>query len=110
MSIHVRIYDNDTVRDIAAKIFEEFDVMASCKICGFVMDERKKALVPKGELVWEVLKQLDEKENTRAYGSKRQRVWTYRKDSVGGPITQKIFTYQVHVVDSEPRWTIWRYQ
>jgi hypothetical protein len=111
MSMHIKIYDTDTVQDIARKIYEDFDVMASCSIYGFVMHELEHKLIPKGELVIEELRRMDEKENMGigAAGG-RYRKYKYRKDSVGGPIAHKIFTWEKRVVESEPRYTIWRYQ
>lgn len=110
MSILVKIYDTETPREIAEKIFYKFDISASCSIYGFYMDEFKNKLVPKGELVLEQLRTLDEIENCRYTGNKKIRNYKYRKDSIGGTIAQKIFTYEVRVVEKEPRYTIWRYQ
>lgn len=108
MSIAVKIYDTDSARDIARKIFEEFDVMSSCCVYGFV--EKDSGLIAKGEYVIEYLKMFDEMENLKFRGEKAERNFKYRKDSIGGPIAHKIFTWEMRIVESEPRYTIWRYQ
>lgn len=106
MSMVIRIYDSDTIEEIVFKIYYDFDVMASCKISGFVMHEGLKKLIPKGELVIEELRKLDLQENI----SEGKRKYKYKKDSVGGPIAHKIFVWEKRVVDQEVRYTIWRYQ
>lgn len=111
MSIHIKIYDTDTVFDIARKVYEDFDVMASCTIYGFVLHEEKKQLIPKGELVVDCLKRMDADEHLKknAIGS-MMRQYKYKKDAVGGPIAHKIFVWEKRIIDSEPRYTIWRFQ
>lgn len=110
MSIRVKIYESETVREIAEKIWEGLDVMASCTVFGFVEDCNR--LIPKGEAVLIVLKELDDKENIKKIGTtgKRQRIFKYRNNSIGGPIAHKIFTWEKRIVDSDVRYTIWRYQ
>lgn len=104
MSIYVRIYDTDTLDDIASKIFNDFDVMAFCTIFGFLTVGEK--LVPKGEIVLRKIKEMDIAKNVP--GGKRKNV--YKKDSIGGCIAQKIFTWEKRIVDKDVRYTIWRYQ
>lgn len=104
----VKIYDVDTPQEIAKKIYEQFDVMASCSVYGFVVTEEK--IIPKGELVLQEIKRLDELENISYFGKKKVRKYKYRKDSIGGTLAQKIFTWEKRIVDSEPRYTIWRFQ
>lgn len=82
--------------------------MASCTIYGFVNNDGK--IKPKGEMVVDYLETLDEMENIKYKGSVRMRDYKYRKDSVGGPIAHKIFTWEKRIVDNEVRYTIWRYQ
>ncbi len=111
MSILVKIYDTETVAEIAKKIYYKFDVMASCTIYGFVKEENRDALLPKGEAVLMELRRLDDLENMQySSNGKRQRKNKYKPNSIGGPIAQRIFTWDKKVVDSEPRYTIWRYQ
>lgn len=108
--MHVKIYDTDTARDVAEKVYYKFDVMASCSVYGFVMNEKEEKLIPKGEAVLKHLEMFDEIENIRYVGEKKVRKHVYRKESIGGPISQKIFTWEKRIVDNEPRYTIWRYQ
>ena len=109
MSIHVKIYDTDTADEIAKKIYIYFEVMASCSIYGFVT--KGESLIPKGQCVLDSLRKLDEMENIKKDAIGRLiRKFKYRKDSIGGPIAHKIFTWEIRIIDSEPRYTIWRYQ
>lgn len=110
MSMGVRIYDTETVIEIARKIYEQFDVGSSCTIYGFVMWIDEKKLVPKGEMIWMQLEQLDKEEHIGTEDGKRGRKYKFKKDSIGGPIAHKIFSRDIKVVDSEPRHTIWRIQ
>lgn len=110
MSIMVKIYDTDSPHEIARKIFYDIDVMASVSIYGFYMNEASQKLVPKGEIILEQLKQLDEEENLSFRKDRTVRKYRFRPDSIGGPIAHKIFTWEKRVVDDEPRYTIWRYQ
>lgn len=109
--MHIKVYDTDTVEQIAKKVFYEFDVMASVTIYGFVMNEQEQKLMPKGEAVLEYIRKLDQFNNFKdRENSKPVRYFKYKKDSIGGPIAHKIFTWEKRIVDSEPRYTIWRYQ
>lgn len=113
-----KIYDTDTVRDISKKIFDMFEIHESCRVSGFVMDSKAKKLVPKGELVMKEIEFLDDLMNCRFVtirgnkGDKEKKIRNYKfKDkSVGGPISHKIFTFEVKVSNNEPVYTIWRYQ
>jgi len=106
----VKIYDTDSIRQIAQKIYNDFDVCASCTIIGFVINEATEQLMPKGEAVVAHLESMDELANCRYIGEKKVRNYKFRKNSVGGPIANKIFTWEKKIVDSEPRITIWRFQ
>lgn len=110
MSFIITINQSESTKQIARKIYERFDVGAFCSIFGFEEHPLSKRLVPKGELVLEELKELDEEEHMRYAKSKRYRQYKYKPGSIGGPIAQKIFTYDKKIVDKEPRITIWRYQ
>lgn len=110
MSMMCKIYDTDTVYDIARKIFNEFDIGAMCRVSGFFMDEKANILRPKGEIVIEQLKDMDLGVNCKKYTNGIQRKYVYKKNSIGGPISHKIFTWEKHVVDNEVRITIWRFQ
>lgn len=105
----VHIYDNDTVQDIAHKIWSMFDIGASCKVHGFVTFEDK--LIPKGELVVKELEQMYEDKFIKiSSDGKKLRKYAFKANSIGGPIAHKIFTWEKRIVDKEPRFTIWRYQ
>lgn len=104
----VRVYDTDSILDVIKKIWEHFEINQSCAIYGFIMHEKESRLVPKGQVIIEELEKLDRMEHFR--GEKERRRFVYRKDSIGGPLAHKIFTYEKRVVDNEPRYTIWRYQ
>ena len=107
----VKIYDTDTVADIATKIFEKFDVHNSVTIFGFLLDESTEHLAPKGELVWNELEKMDFNLNCRmSQDAKKLRNYKWAKDSIGGPIAHKIFRKDVKIIDNQPRWTIWRTQ
>lgn len=109
MAIHHKIYDTESVEDIVRKIYFNFEVNASCTIYGFIMNEKTEELVPKGEVVIQRLKWWYETENIAPNG---RRIWKYKDTatSLGGPIAHKIFSWEVRIVDSEPRYTIWRVQ
>ena len=71
----------------------------------------------KGQAVLNELKILDENENCAEYnsarhenGKKKIRIYKYKENSIGGPLSHKIFTHQRRIVDHEPRYTIWRFQ
>lgn len=111
----MRIYDTDTVYDMAEKIFNSFEALESVNIYGYVEIEGK--LMEKGQAVLNELRILDEKANCSQYesvrhkgGLKRIRIYKFKPDSIGGPLAHKIFTHQRRIVDHEPRYTIWRFQ
>lgn len=104
----VKIYDTDTVEEIAEKIFNYFDVGASCTVSGFEILEN--GVVAKGELVLKELERLDEINNCRYAAGKKIRNYKYKKNSIGGTIAQKIFSWDKRISDKEPKYTIWRFQ
>lgn len=110
MSIMVKIYDTDPVEVIAKKIYNDLDVMMSCTIFGFIHDIDGRNLTPKGEIVLNELKRLDDLEHIGIRAGGKYRKYKFKENSVGGPIAHKIFTYEKRMVDSEPRCTIWRFQ
>jgi len=105
-----KLYDTDSVVEVARKIYYHAEIMQSFAVYGFAMDEENKKLIPRGELVLRCLKAFDEIDNILEKGERRYRNYKFKKDSVGGPIAHKIFTWEKRVVDSEPRYTIWRFQ
>lgn len=102
----MRIYDTDTIEQMARKIWE-FEVHASCSIYGFVRKDSEEVLVPKGELVCKSLQVLYDLEYKDEKGRIKQK---FRKDSIGGPIAHKCFTWERRIVDGDVRYTIWRVQ
>ncbi len=110
--IMVVILHEDTVHQIAYKIFEGFELHQSCTITGYLLDEERKLVLYKGEEVLRVLRKMDEDVNTnRPSGDKRiRRRRIVLPDSIGGYVAQKIFRYKKTVLDDEHRWSIWRVQ
>lgn len=101
----VRIYNTDTVAEIAFKIYYDFDVLTSCTIFGFVIGEND--VFEKGRLVLDEIEKLYKGECLDDRGNRKYKM---KKDSIGGPLAHKIFTWERRIVDKEPRYTIWRYQ
>jgi len=105
----VRIYDTDTLHEMASKIYDKFEVMQSFSISGFVNTGEK--LEPKGKIVLDYIDRLYKTDNVMITSDgKEKKKYKFEKDSVGGPIAHKIFKWNVRVVDKEPRYTIWRLQ
>ncbi len=112
----IRIYDTDDHEEIAKKIFEDFDVLQSCKVVGFYegmnTDTGRRFIVPKGDLVLDHIKLLDSQINI--YDSKTdkrgRRIHRKLPNTIGGYVAHKIFKYDVKMTDREPVFTIWRIQ
>lgn len=103
------VYQSDSCIQVARKIYENFDVGESCVITGFIIQLGDS--VTRGELILKEIERMDMDENIRFIsGAKKQRKYVYKKGSIGGPISQKIFTFEKRIVDSEVRYTIWRFQ
>lgn len=102
----VTILDIDSAMEIAKKIYERFEVLESCNVVGW-----GEHYLGKGEDVLNLLRLLDEQDHIiYNRGGKRQRENRYKANSIGGPIAHKIFTWERRIVNSEPRYTIWRIQ
>lgn len=110
----VRVYDTDTAYEIAKKIYELLDVGVSVSITGFVTIEKNMRILPKGQAVIDQIRAFDEidhvREKVTSRGLKKQRDYTYPKDSIGGPTAQKQFRFDIKTRNSEPFITIWRTQ
>lgn len=106
----VKIYNTDSVEVMAKKIYNFFEVGQSCTVYGFVVNELIKKVTPKGELVVDYIKSLYEIDCMRIISGRVKRAFLYKKNSVGGPVAHKIFIWDKKIVDSEPRYTIWRFQ
>lgn len=104
----IKIYDTEKPEDIARKIYEQFDVHQSCTIMGFYKGEED--LIPKGKVVMDIIEMLYSLEFCRDKGGKQYRVYSYKPNSVGGPIAHKIFTWDKKIINNEIRYTIWRVQ
>lgn len=106
-----RVYEHDTVEDMAQKIFRQFEVMQSCKVEGFIPDMINEHLHEKGKLVWERIIELDRQENFEAHvkgGSKRKR--TVYENSNGAALAHKIFRWSREFRNNKLVYTIWRMQ
>ncbi|MBK7345816.1 MAG: hypothetical protein IPI98_02580 [Chitinophagaceae bacterium] len=103
------ISENDSLRDIAEKIYSKFISGQSCTISGFCEDLNgggKREVVPRGEVV---IRLLEIKYRAEFYDGNKRRL-KYIKNSVGGPVAHKIFKYEKHIRESIPVITIWRMQ
>lgn len=103
----VKIYESDTAMEIARKIYESFDVLASCNIYGMVLNDKERVLFPKGEAV---LKHIEDLYGLDFLYANGKRKYVFKKDTIGGPIAHKVFSWEKRIVDSEVRYTIWRIQ
>lgn len=104
----VKIYDIDSPLQIASKVWEHLEIGQSVSVLGFCTMSNE--ILPKGEVVLSELRRLDELENVYTSGARKTRKVKFKKDSVGGPLAQKIFVWDKRIVDKEPRYTIWRFQ
>jgi len=107
MSIFVT--ETDTPRIIAKKIYDRLSVGESTTIHGWMINEVSQQLSPTGDLVLEELRYWDEVDHI-SDGKRKQRVYKYEPNSIGGPIAHKIFKWNKVFVDKKPRVTIWRIQ
>lgn len=108
----IQIYDTDTVKECADKIFNHFEVGQSCSIYGVEVIETPDRWKPfaKGELVWKELEVLDFAENTvRRKGKKNARKRKLLPNSIGGYVAHKIFQHK-HYGGDNPKYVIWRVQ
>lgn len=106
----IEIYDNDTWKQIADKIWSDgFVVDQSCSVYGIEM--YKGEAYAKGELVVMELQRLDEDKNVhkRADG-KKERKRKKIEGSIGGYIAHKIFNYKEHKIGTNRKYNIWRVQ
>lgn len=116
----VRIFEDDSVNEIARKIFEDFKVFDSCTITGFVMLNENGMItkdknlasdvIEKGDAVWQQLKKLDKFKYMQIYGKKLTRIRTYVPNSIGGFVSQPIFRHNRRKDGDTIKWAIWRHQ
>lgn len=103
-----KIYSTDTAREVAEKIYTSFNPGDMVSVFGFVELPEEKKLIEKGLAVLECLRWLYERDHYSHKG--RCREYKYRYQSVGGAIAHPIFTWDRKMIDSEPRYIIWRFQ
>ena len=104
----VELYEFDSVIQIAEKIYKYFVVNQSCTIRGYI--EIKGEICSRGEEVINILRQMDEKEHVISYGKKLKRNRKFLTNSIGGPVSQKIFRYTKRMDDRKLVISIWRHQ
>lgn len=110
--IYCKVYDTDTVEEMAKKIYEEFVINQSCTIHGIELvanayyPERIRP-VAKGELVVDKLTYIDRLDNFIGKYRKRSKF----SNSIGGEIAHKAFKWKKEMLaDGSPKYTIWRVQ
>lgn len=102
-----------SVNEIAKIVYNDFAVLQSCTIKGYVMSGKngEETAMYKGIAVVEDLKVMDRIDHIRAYGTKRvRRQMKFVADSIGGPVSQKIFRFSTRINDKIPCVSIWRIQ
>lgn len=102
-----RVYENDTVAEIASKIFNLFEVNQSCKVDGFI--EEFGYMEIRGELVMKEIDRLDKEMNYEPGGKRRKRR-PKAENIVGGEWAHKMFRFQKTFPNNTVRYTIWRIQ
>ena len=110
-----RIYDTDTPAEMAYKIYEEFIVLQSCKISGWMEGEPKngcRTVYPKADFVIDEIMRRDFEDNchrskTDGRARRKQRMMP---NQIGGYLAQKAFRWQKVMNDGLPVYTIWRIQ
>lgn len=107
--VATRIFADDSIKEAASKIYNDFLINQSCTICGFERIEEFR-LEEKGLLVCNELRRLDSVDNLRPMGKKMTRRRKILPDSIGGYVAHKIFKFKRVIVESEVRYTIWRVQ
>lgn len=102
------IYDTDSIKEIARKIYYKFAINQSCTIFGIEIFE--DVAVPRGELVLKDILALYELEYMRWQGIKYIRKREFPKNSIGGELAHPIFRWEKRIIDNNVRYTIWRIQ
>lgn len=102
----------DNAHQMAHKIFYNFKLNQSCTISGWIQFIDIQDVMPKGDYVIKLLEKLDTMVNcnkSRSDGRMR-RSRVKLPNTVGGFVAQKIFKWDVRIMDQIPRYTIWRIQ
>lgn len=111
MGVEKILFHKELASEIATIIWKNLNVGESVIVTGFVKYFEEMDMKPRGELVLRELERIDKFENIRYINvNKKQRKYKFLPDAIGGPIAQKIFKWDKHIVDSEIRYTIWRFQ
>lgn len=107
----IRILPDDSVQEIARKIFYGFELNQSCIVRGYVEDSKTEEVFSKGELVLKELERMDMLDNTYIASDKRPRRKRVKPpNTIGGFVAQKIFTYKQETRNSNVCISIWRTQ
>lgn len=104
----VRIYETDDYMTMAEKIYKDFEVNQSCTVKGFIVDEKRDEVIPKGKLVLDHIKLLDTDEHVGKSGLRRKRVKPV--NSIGDYVAGKIFKWEERIKDRKIIYLIWRMQ
>lgn len=104
------VKDEDSIQDIARKIFNDFELNQSCTVRGFI--EQDDELIPKGLMVVKELERLDVAKNwyTAPGESRKRRKRLKLANTIGGFVAQKIFRYEQKIVNKDMRYSFWRIQ
>src|SRR5574337_186005 len=102
-----RIYESDTFAEAAYKIYNFFEVNQSCTVRGFVVDEEKEEVTPKGKKILEMLEYHDTQDNIDTKGRRKRKKLP---NSIGGYVASKIFRYEERILDKKIIYLIWRVQ
>lgn len=105
-----RILQDETVRQMAEKIFFLFDVGQSCSILGMAENVTERRVMLKGQMVWKEMLDLDKRLNweTQAGERIRRKRKPMPRNSMGGPWAGKIFKYKEDL--EQTKFSIWRIQ
>lgn len=103
MNPPARIYDTDSIEEIASKIYNQFEVGQSCAIKGTII--RGDDILTKGELVLNHMQKLYSEEFMKPDGKTRK--MKLMEHSIGGFLAHKIWKWTKKDLH---KYTIWRIQ
>ncbi len=105
----VNLKSTDEAIKIATIIFNEFELMQSCSVKGYIMHGDEPVL--KGDLVLDYIREMDKKVNFDKVGrDKLRRKRVLLDDCIGGYVKHKIFKFKHEEIEGKPAVTIWRIQ
>ena len=105
----VRIFEEDTWKEMANKIYDDFEVFQNCSVNGFLYDAGGRPHI-KGELVCNELRRMDSLDNVREHGKRSIRKSKRLPNSIGGFVAHKMFRYEKVEDDNQIKYRIWRVQ